>query len=107
MKREKINTAVIGNMEVKVGLIIEPPIFKEVENHIGRLMDMFTTPNIPAYVILNKAAYSELVEFYLREYKIERYPDTILDYPIVLDMESNIRVKVVSSPYTEYTQVIR
>ena len=85
------------------GLIIEPPIFQEVEREMGKLIDQFTTPahNIVKYVILNKAAYRELVNYYAEWYQIEHYPDTILDYQIVLDKNSDVRVRVLGNCFTE------
>ena len=86
------------------GLIKEPPIFQEVEREAGKLIDQFTTPahNIVKYVILNRAAYQELVTYYAEWYNIEHYPETVLDYHIVLDIDSDIRVRVLGNCYTEY-----
>lgn len=86
------------------GLIIEPPIFQEVEKEAGKLIDQFTIPsqNIVKFVILNKEAYQELVNYYAEWYGREEYPDTILDYPIVLDMNAKERVRVIGNCCIEY-----
>jgi hypothetical protein len=86
------------------GLIVEPPIYQEVEREVGKLIDQFTTPahNIVKFVILNKDAYKELIDFYDEWYNMEHYTDTILDIPIVLDMEAKERVRVFANCYTEY-----
>lgn len=88
----------------KCCLIVEPPVFQDVEREVGKLIDQFTTParNIVKYVILNKAAYQELVDYYAEWYQTELYSDTIMDYPIVLDMDAKERVKVFSNCYTEF-----
>lgn len=85
-------------------LVVEPPVFQEVEKEVGKLIDQFTTPahNIVKFVILNKEAYQELVDYYAEWYKIEEYSDTILDYTIVLDVEAKERVRVLSNCYTEF-----
>ncbi|MFA6335761.1 MAG: hypothetical protein WCX48_09495 [Bacteroidales bacterium] len=88
----------------KCCLIVEPPVFREVEKEVGKLIDKFTTParNIVKYVILNREAYQELVDYYAEWYQIELYSDTIMDYPIVLDMDAKERVRVLSNCYTEF-----
>lgn len=83
-------------------LVKEPLIFQELESKVGELVNQFITPNVVKYVILNKDAYQGLVNYYMETYGIERYPDTILDYPIVLDTNSRARIKVVSNCYTEF-----
>jgi hypothetical protein len=88
---------------VAAGLIKEPPIFFEIEKHIGALMDTSTTPNLPKFCILNSEAYQELIDFYSKEYKIAHYPETVFNgLPIVLDKNSDVRVRVLGNAYTEY-----
>jgi len=81
---------------------MEPQVFRDVEKEVWKLINQFTTPNIIKYVILNKEAYKELVDYYAEFYGIEEYPETILNNHIVLDVDSTERVKVVSNCYTEF-----
>lgn len=81
---------------------MEPRIFKDVEREIWKVIDQFTTPNVVKYIILNREAYKELIDYYAPAHGIKEYPDTFLDCPIILDVDAKERVRVFSNCYTEF-----
>lgn len=89
------------------GLIVEPPIFKEYAKLAIEMQNKTTLPNVVKYVILNKEAYEELINYYKEWYDREEYPDTIMDHPIILDMDAKERIRIISNCYTEYSGVLR
>lgn len=92
---------------MKSGLIVEPPIFKEFSKLAIEIQNKTTLPNVVKYVILNKEAYEELINYYKDWYDREEYPDTLMDHPIVLDVDAKERIRLISNCYNEYMGFLR
>jgi ubiquinone/menaquinone biosynthesis C-methylase UbiE len=92
---------------MKSGLIVEPPIFKEFSKLAIEMQDKTTLPNVVKYVILNREAYEELINYYKEWYDREEYPDTLMDHPIVLDVDAKERIRLISNCCNEYRGFLR
>ncbi len=94
-------------IERKLSLIVEPPIFQEYSKMAMELACKVTFPNVVKYIILNKEAYEELIEYYREWYQREEYPNTLLDHPIILDMDAKERIRIISNCYNEYMGLLK
>lgn len=92
---------------MKMGLIVEPPIFKEYDKLAIEMQNKTTIPNVVKYVIINKEAYEEIRDYYKEWYNREECPDTLMDHPIILDMDAKERIRLISNCCNEYMGFLR